>query len=168
LLAGWNSPLVHRGKTFLLDLFPGELHLDRGCSLLLPPGQGAARALLLLAEDGKILISVSEQVVAEVERNIARKVPKAAPFARLLILAANIRILRDPHISEVNERQDWISHPPDLPILAAAAIARVDFFAALNTKHFVDDGEVSRLSGLRIGAPGDALAWVRDQLSKTS
>ena len=58
--------------------------------------QGAARALLLLAEDEKILITVSEQVIAEVERNIARKAPKAVPLARELILRANIRILRDP------------------------------------------------------------------------
>lgn len=130
--------------------------------------QGAARALLLLAEDEKILISVSEQVVAEVERNIARKAPKALPFTRELILAANIRILRDPPIAEVHEYQEWISHPADLPILVAAARARVDFLATLNTKHFVDDPEVSRRSGLRIGTPGDALAWVREQLSKTT
>lgn len=129
--------------------------------------QGAARALLLLAEDEKILISVSEQVIAEVERNIARKAPKALQFARELILAANIRILRDPPISEVRERQDWISHAADVPILVAAARARVDFLATLNTKHFIEDAEVSRRSGLRIGTPGDALAWVRDQLSGT-
>jgi predicted nucleic acid-binding protein len=130
--------------------------------------QGAARALLLLAEDEKILISVSEQVIAEVERNIARKAPKAVPFARELILAANIRILRDPQQTEIGAHQDWISHAADLPILVAAARARVDFLATLNTKHFIDDGEVSRRSGLRIGTPGDALAWVREQLAKTS
>ncbi len=127
--------------------------------------QGAARALLLLAEDEKILISVSEQVVAEVERNIARKAPKAVPFARELILAANIRILRDPRLTEVLEHQDWINHPADVPILVAAARARVDFLATLNTKHFIADPEVSRRSGLRVGTPGDALAWVRNQLS---
>ena len=130
--------------------------------------QGAARALLLLAEDEKILISVSEQVIAEVERNIARKAPKAVPFARELILRANIRILRDPQHSEILEHQNWISHPADVPILVVAARARVDFLATLNTKHFIDDPEVSRLSGLRIGTPGDALAWVREQLSKPS
>jgi predicted nucleic acid-binding protein len=68
--------------------------------------QGAVRALLLLAEDEKILISVSEQVIAEVERNIARKAPKAVPFARELILRANIRILRDPQLTEILEHQD--------------------------------------------------------------
>ena len=130
--------------------------------------QGAARALLLLAEDEKILISFSEQVIAEVERNIARKAPKAVPFARELILAANIRILRDPQMTEIQAYQDWIRHTADLPILVVAARARVDFLATLNTKHFIDDQEVSRRSGLRIGTPGDALAWVREQLAKTS
>ena len=130
--------------------------------------QGAARALLLLAEDGKIQITVSEQVITEVERNIARKAPQAVPFARELILRTNIRILRDPQLEDVLAHQDWISHPADVPILVAAARARVDFLATLNTKHFIEDVEVSRRSGLRIGTPGDALAWVREQLSKTS
>jgi predicted nucleic acid-binding protein len=130
--------------------------------------QGAARALLLLAEDEKILINVSEQVIAEVERNIARKAPKAVPFARELILRANIRILRDPQLTEILEYQDWIIHPPDVPILVVAARARVDFLATLKTKHFIDDPEVPRRNGLRIGAPGDALAWVREQLAKPS
>ena len=57
--------------------------------------QSAARALLLRAEDEKILITVSEQVIAEVERNIARKAPKAVLFAQGLILRTNIRILRE-------------------------------------------------------------------------
>ena len=130
--------------------------------------QGAARALLLLAEDEKILITVSEQVITEVERNIARKAPKALQFARELILHTHIRIVRDPQIEEVLEHQDWISHPADVPILVAAVQARVDFLATLNTKHFIDDPEVSRRSGLRIGTPGDALAWVCEQMSKTS
>jgi predicted nucleic acid-binding protein len=131
-------------------------------------GQGAARALLLLAEDEKILISVSEQVIAEVERNIARKAPKAVPFARELILHANIRILRDPQLSELLDHQDWIRHPADVPILVVAARARVDFLVTLNTKHFIDDPDVSSRSGLRIGTPGDALEWVREQLGKGS
>lgn len=130
--------------------------------------KGAARALLLLAEDEKILLSVSEQVVAEVERNIARKAPRAVRFARELILRANIRILRDPTLAEVRAHQDWIRHPADVPILVAAARARVDFLVTLNTKHSSEDAEVSRRSRLRIGMPGDALAWVREQLSRTA
>jgi predicted nucleic acid-binding protein len=129
--------------------------------------QGAARALLLLAEDEKILITVSEQVITEVERNIARKAPKALQFARELILCTHIQIVRDPQTAEVFKCQGWISHPADVPILVAAVHARVDFLATLNTKHFIDDPEVSRRCGLRIGTPGDALAWVREQMTKT-
>lgn len=128
---------------------------------------GAARALLLLAEDEKILVTVSEQVVTEVERNIARKAPMALPFARELILSAKIRIVRDPQLEDVLSHQDWIAHAADVPILVAAVRSRADFLATLNTRHFMDDPDVARRSGLRIGTPGDALAWVREQLSKT-
>jgi len=127
--------------------------------------QGAARALLLLAEDEKILITLSEQVIVEVERNIARKAPKALPFARQLILATNLRIVRDPQLEQVQTHLDWIAHPADIPILVAAVQARVDFLVTLNTRHFMDDPRVAQRSGLRIGTPGDALAWVRIQLA---
>ena len=44
--------------------------------------------------------------------------------------------------------------------------AKVDFLVTLNRKHFIDDPGVAMKSGLRIGTPGDALGWVRGQLSK--
>jgi hypothetical protein len=100
-----------------------------------------------------------------VKRNIARKAAKAVQFARELILCANIRIVRDPDIEEVFQRQDWMHSPGQVPILVAAVRALVNYLATLNPKHFIDDLEVSRRSGLRIGTPGDALAWVRGQLS---
>ena len=128
--------------------------------------KGAARALLLLGEDERILLTVSEQVIVEVERNIARKAPKALPFARQIILSANIRILRDPSKEDVQKHLDWISHPADVPILVAARRANVDYLATLNTKHFLANPEVSMRSELRIGTPGDALSWVRERLSK--
>jgi predicted nucleic acid-binding protein len=127
--------------------------------------QGASRALLLLGEDEKIAISVSEQVVAEVERNIARKAPAALPFARELIRHTHLRILRDPSIEEVRQHLDWISHAADVPILVAAASGRVDYLVTLDTHHFIDDPKVALRSGLRIGTPGEALAWVRGKLA---
>ena len=146
-----------------IDLFFDSSALIAG----IVSAQGAARVLLLLAEDEKILITVSEQVIAEVERNIARKAPKALQFAREVILQSKIRIVRDPKAEDVQNCQDWISHLADVPILVAAAHAKVDFLVTLNTKHFIDDPEVSRRSGLRIGTPGDALKWVREQISNT-
>jgi predicted nucleic acid-binding protein len=127
--------------------------------------QGAARALLLLGEDEKVVLTVSEQVIVEVERNIALKLPKILPYAREMILNANVRILKDPTPDEVRKHLDWISHAADVPILVVAARAKVDFLVTLNTRHFIEDANVSQRSGLRIGTPGDALAWVRQQLS---
>ncbi len=37
---------------------------------------------------------------------------------------------------------------------------------SLNRRHFIDDPEVARRSGLRIGTPGDALVWVPSELAE--
>ena len=128
----------------------------------------AARALLLLAEDQRIVISVSEQVIVEVERNIAKKIPKILQLAREMIRASNVIIYKDPSKEEVREHLNWISHQADVPILVSAAKAKVDFLVALNTKHFLEDPQVSFRSGLRIGTPGDALSFVRNRISKSN
>jgi predicted nucleic acid-binding protein len=125
---------------------------------------GAARALLLLAEVGEIAVVVSEQVIAETERALARKVPQALPDLRQAIRQTGLAIVRDPLPEQVAAAQDWIAHPPDVPILVAAEQAGVDYLVMLNRKHFLEDPAVARSSGLRIGTPGDALAWVRARL----
>jgi predicted nucleic acid-binding protein len=130
--------------------------------------EGAARALLLLGEDGVIQLTVSEQVIVEIERNLARKAPRAVPFAREMIRTAQVRILRDPPLDDVRQRMDWIGHAADVPILVAAHRDQVDYLVTLNRRHFLDDAEVARRSGLRIGSPGDALAWVREQLGSVN
>lgn len=126
--------------------------------------KGAARALLLLAEGGQIAITISEQVLAETERAIARKVPLALSDLRQAILASQAKIVRDPSPDEVSARPNLISHPADTPIVLAAIQAKVDYLVTLNRKHFIDDPEVARRSGLNIGTPGDALSWVRGQI----
>ena len=126
--------------------------------------KGAARALLLLAESGHIAVTISEQVLAETERAIARKVPLALSDLRQAILASQAQIVRDPSLEEVSAHPNLISHPADIPIVLAAMQAKVDYLVTLNRKHFIDDPEVARKSGLRIGAPGDALSWVRGQV----
>ncbi|MDX9865493.1 MAG: hypothetical protein RBT34_11875 [Anaerolineaceae bacterium] len=40
----------------------------------------------------------------------------------------------------------------------------MDFLVTLNRRHFIDDPRVVQVSGLRIGTPGDALAWVRERM----
>ena len=127
---------------------------------------GAARALLLLAESEQVSIIISEQVVAETERAIARKAPSALNDLRQAILASKASIIRDPSPELVKLNLALISHAADAPIVLAAMVAEVDFLATLNRKHFINDPGVARRSGLRIGTPGDSLGWTRGQIPK--
>lgn len=124
---------------------------------------GGARALLDFGEAGVVTILASEQVIAETERAIARKLPGHVRVARELIRSAGVRILRDPQPVELEPYRDFIAHGADLPILVSAIKAQAGFLVTLNRRHFLDDPEVARKSKLRIGTPGDALAWVRTQ-----
>lgn len=129
--------------------------------------KGAARALLLLAEDQRIKIAVSEQVIVEVERNIAKKIPKILALARKMIRESKLTILRNPSNEEVRDHIHWKNHEADVPILVSAVKANVDFLVTLNSKHFLNDPQVTFRSGLKIGTPGDALSWVREQMTKS-
>lgn len=128
--------------------------------------QGASRVLLLLSEDKKIRITISEQVIIEVERNIARKNPKILSYAREMILQSQIKIVRDPSKMDVFQHLDWISHPANVPFLVAAANAKTEFLVTLNTKHFLDHPQVALRAGLRISTPGNALKWIRERFQE--
>ena len=126
---------------------------------------GAARALLLLAEAGQITIVVSEQVVAETERALARKLPQALGYYREAIRAVGVRIVRNPPPEQIEAHQDIISHRADVPIVVAAMTADVGYLVTLNQRHFIDDPEVEERAGIAIGTPGDVLAWLRERLA---
>jgi predicted nucleic acid-binding protein len=126
---------------------------------------GAARALLLLGEAGLVTITISEQVVAETERAVARKAPRALAYYREALRSSGLHIVRDPSPEEVEAHRDVVAHRADVPIVVAAMEAEVDYLVSFNRRHFIDDPGVAAQSGLRIGTPGDALAWVRDLLT---
>jgi predicted nucleic acid-binding protein len=128
--------------------------------------KGAARVLLVLAESNQIIITISEQVVAETERAISRKVPGALTDFRQAILASNPQIVHDPTPAEVKANLNLISHPADVSIILSAMKANVDFLVTHNRIHFLDDPKVAERTKLRIGTPGDALVWVREQITK--
>jgi len=125
---------------------------------------GAAHALLQLGETEDILLTVSEMVLVESERSVAKKSPDNLSDLRRLIKIANLRIVGDPSKKMIAANLYLIKDPNDVPILLAAMKAKVDFLATHNRKHFLEDPKVAEKSGLRIGTPGDALAWIREKL----
>jgi predicted nucleic acid-binding protein len=125
---------------------------------------GAAHVLLNLGETKDIVLIASELVILESERSIARKSPDNLDDLRQLIKSSNLRIVPNPTRKEVEENFYLIKDPTDVPILIAAMKAKVDYLVTHNRRHFLDDPKVAELSGLRIGTPGDVLAWLRNNL----
>jgi predicted nucleic acid-binding protein len=144
-----------------------ELFLDSSALFAgVVSADSASRALLLLAERGLIVVTVSGQVVAETERAIARKVPQALLALRKAVRSTRLRIVRDPSPRDVAAHEKLSAHRPDVPIVVAAMQAETDYLVTLNRRHFIDDPGVAVRSELRIGTPGDALAWVRKHLPR--
>ncbi len=141
-----------------------RLFLDTSALLAgLASTTGASNRILALAEARLVILVVSEQVLVEAERNLKEKLPKALPEYRRFVDACPLERIPDPSAADLTIAKGII-HAKDASILAAAKNAQVDYLATLNRKHFLDNPEVARKSGLRIGAPDDFLAWFREQL----
>ena len=125
---------------------------------------GAARVLLVMSEAGQIEMFISEQVIVESERSLARKVPHALPDFRQALKDAQPKIIKNPTPKQIEDNLYLIADPDDVPILLAAMHANVDYLATHNRKHFLDDPKVAEMSGIKIGTPGDVLAWIRENL----
>lgn len=126
---------------------------------------GAARVLLVMSENGQIETFISEQVIVESERSIAKKVPQALPEFRQTLKDANLKVVHNPTQEEIEENLSLIADPDDVPILLSAMKSHVDYLATHNRKHFLNDPKVAEKAGLKIGTPGDVLAWIRDNLN---
>jgi len=125
---------------------------------------GAAHVLLNLGESQDIVLTVSELVILESERSMAKKAPSNLNDLRSLMRSSNLRIVENPTKAEVEANLYLINDPNDVPILLAAMKAKVDYLATHNRKHFLDDPKVAERSGIKIGTPGDVLAWLRENL----
>jgi predicted nucleic acid-binding protein len=126
---------------------------------------GAAHVLLQLGETEDIVLIISEVVVNETNRSIARKSPENLDDVQEEVVRARIQIVADPPDEEIQANLYLMDDPNDVPILLAAIKAKVDYLATHDRKHFIDDPKVAEKSGLKIGTPGDVLAWIRENLN---
>ena len=126
---------------------------------------GAAHVLLQLGETEDITLMISEVVFHETERSVARKSPNDLADVQKEIKKARIKIFEDPTNEEVQANLYLMDDPNDVPILLAAIKAKVDYLATHDHKHFLDDPKVAERAGIKIGTPGEVLAWIRDNLS---
>lgn len=124
-----------------------------------PSEQSASLLVLRLAEITLIDAITSEQVLTEVERNLANKFPKALPAFQHLVSRC-LQIVSDPD-SEVLRDYQGMADPKDLPILIACLLADCPWLVTFNLRHYQPGHpEVNVLR------PGDFILQVRDLLSR--
>jgi hypothetical protein len=124
-----------------------------------PSEQGASLVLLRMAEITLIEAYASNQVISEVERNLAVKLPKALPVFRL-IASRSLLIVPDPSPAEV-QAYAGLADQADLPILVGAIQNGCPWLVSFNTRHYLP-GHPDVL----VLPPGDFLLRVRDLLAR--
>jgi predicted nucleic acid-binding protein len=126
---------------------------------------GASKALLLLSEIGLIRPVVCPYVFNETERNLRKKVARALPDYQQLRAKIDWEVVPDPPGDAVST---WVGviALKDVPVLAAAVIAKPDRLVTLNVEDFLKDEKVAQQSGLNIVTPGELLREIRQMLAQ--
>jgi len=121
--------------------------------------QGASLVILRLAEITLIEAITSQQVIAEVERNLGDKLPDKLPIFRVLASRC-LQVVPNPSAGELHPHAGK-ADPKDLPILVAALREGCPWLVTFNVRHYrpgVPDVTVLR--------PGEFVLRLRDLLTR--
>lgn len=99
-----------------------------------PSDRSASTVVLRLGDLTLVDAVVSEQALAEAERNLSAKIPAALPTFRELVTAC-VRVVPDPTADEVRAL-DGRADPKDLPILTAAVREGCDVLVTFNGRDY--------------------------------
>lgn len=121
--------------------------------------QGAARALVRLAESGAIQMVVSEEVIVEVDRVLSRKFPVRVEQNRQLWKHLGPEMAPNPTTDLIKPFSHKLAEG-DASILCSAHLAKVSAFVTWNTRDFMAHG-VDSLVDFPIVIPADALKLFR-------
>lgn len=100
----------------------------------------------------------SQQVITEVERNLAEKLPVKLPEFRLIV-GRSLGVVADPTPTDLAPHIGQ-ADPKDLPILVAALRENCSHLLTFNMRHFAP-----RAGCITVQRPGVFLLDVRHQLS---
>ena len=123
-----------------------------------PYENSASLVLLRMGEITLIEALTSDQVITEVTRNLAEKMPNGLAAFSFLV-RKSLQVVPDPAIAELEPF--WgKADPKDLPILVAALRENCSFLATFNVRHFKPD-----YGSLTVLKPGDLVVRIRYLLS---
>lgn len=120
---------------------------------------GASRETLRRAIQERVVLVISELVLAEVERNLAVKAPETLCDFQRILAVVPFELVR-PTRRQVLQAAQYTALK-DAPIVAAAKKARVDYLVSLDRRHLVSVPEVAQRSGLKVVLPEEFLDEMR-------
>ena len=117
--------------------------------------KGAPGAILKHFVKGSISVVVSQQVLEEVIRTVKEKLPDSLPALRRLLVNTPPEVAADPELSDIKR---WTKklHLGDAAILAAAITAQPDYFIT-GDRHFIENPDIAKETGLTIVMPAQFL-----------
>lgn len=114
---------------------------------------GASHAILVLAEIGLLRTIIPYAVIDEVRRNLREKLPEALSAFDTFLKAPFVGLHR-PGAAEIRKARP-LSHPKDVPVMAAAMGSGAALLVTHNTRHFTST------ETLRVVRPRDLIEEVR-------
>lgn len=105
---------------------------------------GGAGIIISAFLAGEFFISISDQVIEEVQGNIQTKFPLLRDRF-LSFLLGKPKIILKPSLKEIRKAENLI-HSEDAPILAAAIRAKPDFLITWDKKDFLKKEVISNVS----------------------
>ncbi|MGD8626722.1 MAG: PIN domain-containing protein [Anaerolineae bacterium] len=121
--------------------------------------QGASLVILRLAEITLIEAINSQQVIAEVERNLGDKLPDKLPALRLLVSRC-LQVVPTPSVGELRPHAGK-ADAKDLPILVAALRENCPWLVTFNVRHYRPGSP-----DVTVLRPGEFVLRLRDLLAR--
>jgi predicted nucleic acid-binding protein len=118
---------------------------------------GPARRLILKGFAGRVTLCISDLVIAETQRNLAKNAPEALPYFLIIVdlLAASVT---NPTKAEVLKAAQVV-HLKDAAIVAAAAKVKADYLATHDVKHLLTHAQaINTAYGITVLSPVDLLS----------
>jgi predicted nucleic acid-binding protein len=118
---------------------------------------GPARRLLLKGLHGSITLVISEFVLEETKRNLAKNAPLALPYFTIIADLLSPQATR-PTKAEAF-RAAKIVHLKDAPIVATAARVKAEYLATHDVKHLLNHATViGKAYGITVLTPAELLS----------
>lgn len=123
---------------------------------------GAARDLIKFAIQKRVQVILSQDVLTETERNLARKAPAKLEIYQQFLTLIEPEIVDRPGKEVVWQIEQYVAQK-DAPIIAAAIAAQPDYLVTYDRKDLLDKPEVAEKSGLMIVTPDVVVKFVISQ-----